>query len=1113
MHGPTLAVNKMTDERPVRSRALDPARSFIVQAPAGSGKTTLLTKRLLRLLTTVELPEQVVAVTFSRKAAEEMRARIVEALELASGPEPVDAFTRETYTLAAAVLEHDQRLEWHLTAQPSRLRIMTIDALCLSLVRQMPVAAGMTSARPGEEDARQLYTDAARDAVSSIADGGAWSKSIARALRHVDNDWGKLERLVADMLARRDQWLRLITPGSDREVLEASFARVIDGELKRVADVIPDDLKTALAAIGRYAGEHAARDKPASRVAALAGLNAAPPAELEHLACWQGLTELLLTRQGNWRKRIDKGIGFPSDSQDSAARKAELARIIEALSGIAGARRAFGAVARLPACAFSGEQWEICLALLGMLKAATAHLMVANARSGKTDFVAIALAAIEALGGSESPSELALRLDYQIQHLLVDEFQDTSVTQFRLIERLTAGWTGEDGRSLFLVGDPMQSIYRFRQADVRLFTNVLDCGFLGSVPLEHLQLTENFRSQARLVKWVNEAVPLALAMLEAGEIPFVQQRPVAAETGVPFKFHPFEAYDGPAETARVLEIVTDIRASAPQASIAVLVRSRSHLAGITARLMESGFAVAAREIQPFAEIPIVGDLLALTRALLHLADRVAWFAILRAPWCGLTLASLHRVSLENGMVFEAMHADACEASLEPEERVRLVRTRGVMARAVDAVGTMAFAELVECTWFALGGAACVEREEQFNDARAYFELLAQLERDDVVLTAERIELRISEFFSVAPGAHANAVEVMTVHRAKGLEFDYVIVPGVGRKPRADQKPLLLWREDVDHRGHSTLLMAPLPSGESGTLYDFLREREAEETAAETVRLLYVAVTRARHAVHMLGHVKRDRDGETQPAKGTFLELLWPVLERDYGAERALVAQGIEPRGGRLAGGSTLRRLESGAAAPDRGIAFRTIDPLPAIIEFDWAGATTKHLGTVSHRLLQELGSRGAADLPPSWMQTAKRFARGQLRALGVPGDELDDAVGQLGASLETTLTSERGRWLFSAAQRETAAELPLTALDQGQTVHVIIDRTFVDAEGRRWIVDFKTGLHSGGSLDAYLDSEAQRYRAQLERYGRIMSAIDDRPIMLGLYFPLLDAWREWPYAP
>ena len=298
----------MIDERPVRARALDPTRSFIVQAPAGSGKTTLLTKRLLRLLTTVELPEQVVAVTFSRKAAEEMRARIVEVLELASGPEPVDAFIRESYTLAAAVLEHDRRLDWNLAAQPSRLRIMTIDALCLSLVRQMPVTAGMVSARPGEEDARQLYTDAARDAVSSIAAGGASSKSIARALRHVDNDWGKLERLVAEMLARRDQWLRLITPGSDREILEASFARLIGVELRRAADVIPDDLMTALAAIGRFAGAHAARDKPESRVAALAGLKTAPPAELEHLASWQGFTELLLTRQGTWRKRIDTGI-------------------------------------------------------------------------------------------------------------------------------------------------------------------------------------------------------------------------------------------------------------------------------------------------------------------------------------------------------------------------------------------------------------------------------------------------------------------------------------------------------------------------------------------------------------------------------------------------------------------------------------------------------------------------------------------------------------------------------------------------------------------------------------------------------------------------------------
>ena len=83
-------------------------------------------------------------------------------------------------------------------------------------------------------------------------------------------------------------------------------------------------------------------------------------------------------------------------------------------------------------------------------------------------------------------------------------------------------------------------------------------------------------------------------------------------------------------------------------------------------------------------------------------------------------------------------------------------------------------------------------------------------------------------------------------------------------------------------------------------------------------------------------------------------------------------------------------------------------------------------------------------------------------------------------------------------------------VEHGEAARVIIDRTFVDAEGRRWIIDFKTGSHRGGAREAYLDSELTRYRPQLERYARIMASLDVRPVMLGLYFPLLDGWREWP---
>src|SRR5918996_1461416 len=126
----------MSSDAAARSAALDPRRSFIVQAPAGSGKTELLTQRYLRLLATVEAPEQILAITFTRKAAAEMRARILQALHAADGPPPESAHKRSTWELARAVRVADSERKWFLTQHPARLRIQTIDALNASLARR-----------------------------------------------------------------------------------------------------------------------------------------------------------------------------------------------------------------------------------------------------------------------------------------------------------------------------------------------------------------------------------------------------------------------------------------------------------------------------------------------------------------------------------------------------------------------------------------------------------------------------------------------------------------------------------------------------------------------------------------------------------------------------------------------------------------------------------------------------------------------------------------------------------------------------------------------------------------------------------------------------------------
>lgn len=1109
----------MHDDRAAREGALEPDGSFIVKAPAGSGKTSLLTHRLLRLLVTVEQPEHIVAITFTRKAAEEMRERIISALALAGGPPPEDPFARHTHALASAVLAHDARLDWGLTRQPARLRIMTIDALCASLVRQMPLAAGLAGARNTVEDARELYLEAAREAVTGIAGSGPDSRAVARVLRHLDNDWGRLESLLADMLARRDQWLRPLAGGSERAVLQAAYGRLVEAALARAAALAPPAALAALTAAGRFAAAELATSGPGHPAAVLDALDAPPGTSVGELPAWQGLASLVLTKAGGWRKRLDKRDGFPARNEAASAAKQQVLDAIDELAEVPHTRAAFVDVALLPpsgpAAADWDATWAVCGALLGLLRQASAHLIVAAERGGRTDFTAVAMAALAALGEDDAPSDLALRLDYRIQHLLVDEFQDTSRTQYTLIERLTAGWTPGDGRTLFLVGDPWQSIYRFRQADVSLFAEVLERGGLGSVELQPLDLTLNFRSQAALVDVVNATIPAARAALESETLPFTPQRAVRAASGEGIAVHAAPEHDASAESAALLESVVALRTTEPDASIAVLVRSRAHLGGITSRLLEAGLPVAAREIQPFATLPAVSDLLALTRALLHPADSIAWFAVLRAPWCGLTLRSLETIARAVGdglTVGEALADAAVNGALDSAERARARRTGAVLAEAEAARAARPLWQCVERAWQALGGPACVEPAQQLADCRMFVRLLAEVEYEGRPLTGGRIERRIAELYSLAPPAAGDAVQVMTMHRAKGLEFDHVLIPGLGRRPRGGTKPLLAWREVDGPAGAPTLLMAPLPATGDDRLYDYLRALDAREEAAESVRLLYVALTRARQCVHLFGHAVPNADGAPTPAKGSFLAMLWPALGERFAA--AL------PAAGQAAAGTapearpvTLRRLSGDSvmtSPPEARARALESDEVPAP-EFEWASVTAKHVGTVTHRLLQVLGET-PDEARPAVLAAATRYARGRLRALGVEQASLDAAAAQVHEALERTLASERGRWLLADTHAERSSELALGALDEGVLVRAVIDRTFVDAEGRRWIVDYKTGTHAGGRLEDWLDAEVVRYRPQLERYGRIMAAVDERPISLGLYFPLLDAWRSWALA-
>ena len=707
-----------------RADALDPRRSFIVQAPAGSGKTGLLIQRFLVLLARVAKPEEVVAITFTRKAAAEMRSRVLAALRAArEGLAPDSDHEAHTLELAAAVLERDASLRWGLETDPNRLQVQTIDSLCVGLAERLPLLSGLGPAPQIREDAWDLYREAARETLGLLEEA-AYTEQVAPLLQHVDNDVAAAEALLAGLLGKRDQWRRHLRGGAQRAELERALANLSRERMQQAREAMPEVFAGAILATVRYAAANLAAVNPRSPLVLCADLETLPGVEIEDLALWRGIADLFLTNRGALRKKLDKRGGFLSASEGSPAERKQRKQAkehAEALLENLVAHQDFVAalheIRELPPTTYDERQWAFIEALSGLLRIAVAQLDLTFRHHGAVDFVALTLAAIQALGEPDAPTDLALALDYRIQHLLIDEFQDTSQSQFELLLRLTAGWQSGDGRTVFVVGDPMQSIYRFREAEVGLFLRAWHAG-LGGVALEPLALSVNFRAQAGLVEWVNDVFARVLPAREdlaSGAVPFsasIAQE--AASPGVAVQIHAFVPPDRVCEAQRVLEIIAHAQRQEPQGSVALLVRGRSHLVEIVPRLKDAGLRFRAIEIEELSGRAAVRDLYALTRALLHPADRTAWLSVLRAPWCGLTLRDLEMLVGDDrvGVLWVRLSDVEVRSSLSADGARRLDQLVAALEPVLDARGRGPLRTRVEAAWLRLGGPACAEDDDR-----------------------------------------------------------------------------------------------------------------------------------------------------------------------------------------------------------------------------------------------------------------------------------------------------------------------------------------------------------------------------------------------------------------
>ncbi len=818
------------------------------------------------------------------------------------------------------------------------------------------------------------------------------------------------------------------------------------------------------------------------------------------------------------------------------------------------------------------------------------------ARECKTDFQEILMGAEQAL--AEDTESIALSLGTRVQHLLVDEMQDTSVTQFRLLQNLVHSWDGAS-QTVFLVGDPKQSIYRFRQAEVALFAYARRCG-LGGVSLEALTLTSNFRSQQSLVETTNKYFTHVFRKVsDADGIEFSPS--LSAHCEEPEErvhWHPqvtdanakdaedeeesslLEPASEPSiiEAKNLCEVIelyqTEDRKDGKTTRIAVLVSNKRHALPIFKEMQQRQILYRAIDMETLTDRQPLLDLLAITRALLHAADRTAWLAVLRSPWCGLTLADLHTLcggddpQLQRWTVPELLRERIALLSPDGHRRARLVAN--TMALAAMRGPQEKLATLVERVWHTLEGLACVAASD-LPALEQFFMLLHTLENEGETLTSARLEKRMQQLHA-APmaGEHAEAaVEVLTIHKAKGLEWDVVLLPSLHRRPGNDAAKLFVWSQEIrlnpdtestdQDALQSKIFLAPIRhvAEDSEPIGKYVRERIARRAAEEYKRLFYVASTRARKGVHLFATVKKNKKGEFKaPDARSLLHIAWPFAEEFFGM---LAADNLrtmpEPR---LEPVIEVAPQIAASAAPinvQRTIPLSNFRRLPD----DWAPASlppdvghvpnvekaealaddatltilrpegswkSRLFGTVIHALMQPLASilreTNDEDTLQYAVERLRPVALARMAQGGYAPQDAQAAAERILRVLMDVARDPMARWLLAKHVPVDPLlpefEIPLTAL-VGTTIRSVrLDRMFVAGvkpgdlgSECLWIVDFKTSTHGEKNLEQFLAEQKIQYTGQMQVYAEVVRAAfpDPMPIHAGLYFPLLQKFVWW----
>ena len=1152
---------KIPIDAPARLQAQDITSSYAVQAPAGSGKTELLSLRFLHLLAICEKPEEVLAITFTRKAANEMANRILNTLDTAAKLQTKPKFgtklEEERFSAAIKVLEKDARLGWDLLKSPTRLRIQTIDSFCLYLASRLPVLSGFGANIHISDRPEEYYQHAIDRFLDLLNKDLPVSPAIGRLLLQLDNNIARVSKLLIELLKKRDQWIEPIiglagTPDKIFNQLQHNIIELIEENISQAKRLI-QPYENILVELASFAASNFAGNQTNTRITNCLNLNKLPENRSCDLTAWQGLADLLVTiknSQPTWRKRVDKRQGFPPSSINEQHNKLFKARKVAMHGLLAGFAegdneallQTLHYLRLLPSV--EDHNFNFLKTLTEVLPTLLAQLRVTFATKNTVDYPEITHAALSALGNESNPTDLLLSLDYRINHILVDEFQDTSSTHQNLLQKLTAGWEPSDGRTFFVVGDAMQSCYSFRNANVGLFLALREKG-IKNIPLTPIDLQANFRSDAGVVEWVNSVFASSFPQEEdisRGGVPYTHstaEHPKGIDPAVNTRCYTFEGNNRSkafeVEAQHIAKQITRLRGLSKTETIAILVRSRPHLSHILSEFREVGIPWAATDIDKLNNLSIISDLTSLARAILNQADRLAWLAVLRAPWCGISIEDLLIITGQN---FEApiLHS-LCEATvqakLSEESYERIIKVAPALSEAVKLRDQLSLADLLRKTFDCLGGHHLIQTHFELESIDLFFDLIRKFERSTPIINADDLEEQIKNTFvsDNPPSASDNPVQILTIHKAKGLEFDHVFLPGLARQPKIEERELLLWHERLNRARVPKLFLAALAgTGESSdTLYELLRHEKLAKSKFENTRLMYIGVTRAIKSAHLSAVLKRGKEESTNPDPRSLLSTIWSAILQNKFVEFV-----------NMDGINTENILESKGTSQLKTATLLKRIPVSLLPQSSWFEVTEKpddnhqhhpepsfnedprldlmldtQIGNLIHQALQasltnkNLLSDHSINLQRQrWQQHLLRYGFGL--------DKTHYAVTFIEDSLRKTLSNQEFLWVFDHSQEKSVAEYELQSKNSDVTQNHIIDRSFLDFEDIRWIIDYKSAKKPDSILEEeFIAGQLNLYRPQLKRYHELFKDEKNKGIKTALLFTsipkLVEVAVDTPY--